>query len=581
MNKALDTERIRERLLDRLESSSKDRQTGLLSQTAFVQRSERILAHAYVTDRPAALLFADLDHFRRINNLHGHRSGDLVLEGTARLLQEGAAEQGFVCRWGGEEFVILLPQTRPEDALAIAERLRGVVDDFDFEDDAHRRIEVTISVGVALFPRDARDTVLLVERAEYAAYQAKKEGRNRVCVYREPAGPSGMEAYIEEQFDTVLAEEGVELPAAERERLLTTIRADLVGLGPLEPLLADDTVAEIMVDGPQRIYVEREGRLEDVADRFRDDAHLLRVMNALIEPLGRRLTEETPMVDARLADGTRMNAAIPPVSLIGPALTLRKVPRQRLNLDDLLRWSCLNPEMAQFLRACVRARLNLIVAGGAGSGRRQFLNAIAETIPAEERIVVVENRHELDLSQPRVVVLESRPPDIEGRGEVSVRDLVVNALRMRADRIVVGELRAGETLELLQAMNTGHEGVMTTLHAASPRDVLARLEMMASFADVSLPLLTVRQMIVAAIDVIVYLERLRDGSRKVLRVTEVAGMRGDAVVLEDIYQFRETGVEEERIVGHHVATGHVPGFIERIARAGVELPGSVFAAGDA
>jgi pilus assembly protein CpaF len=383
-------------------------------------------------------------------------------------------------------------------------------------------------------------------------------------------------ARIEEQFTAVLGEEEAELPATKRQRLLESIIAEILGYGPLEPILADETVDRIMVDGPDYIYVERRGRLEDVPYRFRDDAHLIDVINRIVGPLGRKVDASAPSVNARLADGTRVNAVVPPISLIGPVLTLLKSRAKPLSAEDLVRFGTLNEGIAEFLRACVRARLNILVAGGSASGKTTVLNLIAGMIPDDERIVTVENVGELRLPQKYVVPLESRPANWEGKGEISVRDLVRNALRMRPDRIVVGEVRSAEVLDLVAAMSSGHEGSMATVHAGSPGDALARLEVMMNFGDLSLPPLNVRQMVASAIDLVTYQERLRDGSRKLLKVTEVAGMQGDVILTRDIFQFRETGAQEAGVTGYHTATGYIPRFLDRVAAAGTELPLSMF-----
>ena len=347
-------------------------------------------------------------------------------------------------------------------------------------------------------------------------------------------------------------------------------------LDPLEPLLSDPTVTEILADGSARVYVERRGMLEDVPSPFRDDEHLLEVIQALIEPLGRRVDEAAPMVSARLADGSRLQVVIPPVSLIGPSLTLRKFARDTLTLEDTIRLGVWNEDMVAFMRACVQGRMNIILSGGTASGKTTALNAIGGMIPADERIITVENAAELRLPQTRVVTLESRPANIEGKGGVTVRDLLISALRMRPDRIILGELRGAEALDLFQAASTGHDGTLATLHATSPRDALARLEMMATYSDLTLPLLTVRQMMASAIDLITYQERMRDGTRKVLKVVEVVGMQGDMVVTQDLFEYRQTGFQEGRITGYHTATGNIPRCLVRLGEAGIDLPMSVF-----
>ncbi len=350
----------------------------------------------------------------------------------------------------------------------------------------------------------------------------------------------------------------------------------------LEPLLADPQVAEIMVDGPRRVYVEKGGQFVDVDSPFRDEAHLMQVIHAIVTPLGRVVDESHPLMDARLADGSRVNVVIPPISLVGPVLTIRKFRQRRITLDELIQWDCIGANEVTFLQACVEGRLNVAVSGGTGSGKTTLLNLIGQMIPAGERIVAVELASELEWLPDkftRVVRLEARPPNVEGKGEVSLRDLVMNALRMRPDRIIVGEVRGGEALDLFTAMNTGHDGCMFSMHANSPRDALARLETMVTLSNPALPLLNVRQQMASAINLIVHIERLQDGTRKVLKVTEVAGMQGDAVVLHDIFEFRQTGVTEGQIAGSHTATGYIPGFITPLRAAGIELPLSLFTPG--
>lgn len=569
--------RIRNRLLSKLESQSRDPSTGLLHQAAFIQRSQRILNNARSANQTAALLLGDIDDFRQVNTVYGHDTGDRVLAGIAALLKQRTGEVDLVGRWGGEEFVILLSNVNEQEAMETADRIRQSIEDRAFESDDGHEVRATISIGAALFPRHGGDIVTLVERAERAVRLAKREGKNKLHLYSKLAGPGEMRAQVEELFDAVLAEEKVELSKAERQRLLNAVSADILGLGPLESLLADDAVDEIMVNGYDRLYVDQSGRLQNVPSGFRDNEHLMEVIRAIVQPLGRMVDESAPMVDARLPDGSRVNVVIPPISLVGPVLTIRKFfAKKPLTIDDLLHFGFWNEDMVQFLRACVRGRLNIVVTGGTGSGKTTLLNLVAGMIPDDERIVTVENAAELQLPQKHIIALESRPPNIEGKGEISIRDLVINSLRMRPDRIVVGEVRSAEALDLFQAMNTGHDGSMMTIHASSPRDVLVRLETMTTMANLSLPLLTIRQMMASAIDLIIYQERMQDGTRKLLKVTEVVGMQGDVVMLQDIFEFRQTGVRDGKITGHHTAAGHIPRFLDRIQAAGIELPLSLF-----
>jgi pilus assembly protein CpaF len=385
---------------------------------------------------------------------------------------------------------------------------------------------------------------------------------------------------VEETFTSVLESESIVLTRVERLRLFEAIAAEILGYGPIEPLLNDDSVSEVMVNGPKQVYVERNGRLELTEVQFQDDDHVMRVIDRIVSPLGRRIDESSPMVDARLPDGSRINAIIPPISLVGPVLTIRKFARDPLTTDDLIRFGTMSPEMVMFLEACVKARLNVVVSGGTGSGKTTTLNVLSSFIPDDERIVTIENAAELQLRQEHVVTLESRPPNIEGRGEITIRDLVINSLRMRPERIVVGECRGGEALDMLQAMNTGHDGSMTTLHSNSPRDTLARLETMVLMAGVDLPVRAIREQIAAAIDCIVHQSRLKDGSRRITAVTEVQGMEGDVIVLQDIFMFEQTGVENGRIVGRIKPTGIRPKFVTQFEQYNVFLPPNIFGVHD-
>jgi len=384
---------------------------------------------------------------------------------------------------------------------------------------------------------------------------------------------------IEELFTTILAEESIVLGRAERQRLFEAIVAEILGFGPLEPLLADDTVTEIMVNGPKNVYVERAGNISRTNVAFEDEEHVLRVLDRIVAPLGRRIDESSPTVDARLPDGSRVNAVIRPIALCGPTITIRKFSKRPFTIEDLIRFGSMTPEIAEFLRACVIAKLNIVVSGGTGSGKTTLLNVLSGFIPNDERIITIENAAELQLRQEHVVSLESRPPNIEGRGEVSIRDLVVNSLRMRPDRIVVGECRAGEALDMLQAMNTGHEGSLTTLHSNSPRDTLARLEVMCLMAGMDLPVRAIREQVASALDLIVHQERLRDGSRKIVKITDVQGMEGDVITMSDIFEFEQTGIEAGKVIGRIRPTGLRPKFIDKIEAAGVHLPPAVFGIG--
>ena len=384
---------------------------------------------------------------------------------------------------------------------------------------------------------------------------------------------------IEELFNTILAEENIVLSRAEKTRLFDQIVAEILGFGPLEILLADETISEIMVNGPKNVYVEQKGRLTRSNVVFENEDHVLRVLDRIVAPLGRRIDESSPMVDARLPDGSRVNAIIRPLALCGPTITIRKFSKKPLTVEDLVRFGSFTAEIAEFMRACVIGRLNGVVSGGTGSGKTTLLNVMSSFIPNDERIVTIENAAELQLRQEHVVTLETRAANIEGKGEVTIRDLVINSLRMRPDRIVVGECRGGEALDMLQAMNTGHDGSLTTAHANTPRDCLARLETMCLMAGMDLPVRAIREQISAAVDVIVQQERLRDGSRKVVKLSEVQGMEGDIITMSEIFEFEQTGYEAGKVIGRIRPTGLRPKFIDRIEAAGIHLPPAVFGIG--
>ncbi len=384
---------------------------------------------------------------------------------------------------------------------------------------------------------------------------------------------------MEDLFNHILSEEAIILSRTERQHLFEQITAEILGFGPLEPLLADETVSEIMVNGPNHIYVEQSGRLSRTSLSFESDDHVLRIIDRIVSPLGRRIDESSPLVDARLPDGSRVNAIIPPLALNGPTLTIRKFSKTPLTIDNLIQYGSITPEGAEFLKACVLARTNIVVSGGTGSGKTTLLNICSNFIPDDERIITVENAAELQLAKEHVVTLESRPPNIEGKGEVSIQDLVINTLRMRPDRIVVGECRGGEALDMLQAMNTGHDGSLTTAHANTPRDTISRLETMCLMAGMDLPVRAIREQIASAVDVIVQQQRMRDGSRKVINITEVQGMEGDVVVLSDIFAFEQQGFEGGKVIGRLKPTGLRPKFMDRIEDANIHLPPNIFGAG--
>jgi pilus assembly protein CpaF len=384
-----------------------------------------------------------------------------------------------------------------------------------------------------------------------------------------PQGRQRVEQVINELVDA----EGVSLTRVERARLLETISADVLSYGPIEPLLRDAEVSEVMVNGPHQVWVERKGKLSLTDIRFDDDEHVRRVIDRIISPLGRRCDEASPMVDARLPDGSRVNAIIPPLSLIGPVITIRKFARDLVSINDLIHLGTLTHEVGEFLTACVTGRLNLIVSGGTGSGKTTLLNVLSAYIPRSERIITIEDAAELQLHQEHVITLEKRPPGMEGRGEVTIRDLVINALRMRPDRLIVGEVRGPEALDMLQAMNTGHDGSMTTLHSNSPRDTLARLETTVLMAGFDLPHRAIREQIASAVDVIVHLERMPDGKRQIVKVAEVHGLEQSTIVMQDVFSLEPSdgGARLE-------ATGIRPKVLDKLERNGMHIPMSLFQA---
>lgn len=385
---------------------------------------------------------------------------------------------------------------------------------------------------------------------------------------------------IMEMFEQILNEENIILSRPERQRLYEQIAAEILGFGPLQPLLEDDTISEIMVNGPKNIYVERKGKLVRVPVTFEGNDHVMRIIDRIVAPLGRRIDESSPYVDARLPDGSRVNAVIPPISLVGPTLTIRKFSKNPITVEQLIQFGTVTPEAIEFLKAAVIARVNIVVSGGTGSGKTTLLNILSGFIPNDERILTIENAAELQLRQEHVVTLESRPPNIEGRGEITIRDLVINALRMRPERIIVGECRGGETLDMLQAMNTGHDGSMTTAHANTPRDALSRIETMCLMAGMDLPVRAIREQISSAVDLICQQERMRDGTRKITSITEVSGMEGDVITMTDLFVFEQTGFENGKILGRLRPTGLRPKFMDRIEAAGIHLPPTIFGVGD-
>ncbi len=391
------------------------------------------------------------------------------------------------------------------------------------------------------------------------------------------AGPNGQNA--REVLQAAYVKSKVSLSAGLRKQLFENVLNGVMGFGEIQPLLDDPDVTEIMINGPKQVYIERSGKLVRSGIVFQSDADVLRLIDRIILPLGRRIDAESPTVDARLPDGSRVNAVIPPVAIDGPSITIRKFAKERLVIDDLIRFNSITQNMAQFLEACVVSHLNIIVSGGTGSGKTTLLNILSEYIPEEERIVTIEDAAELQLHQEHVVRLETKPPNLEGTGAVPIRHLVRNSLRMRPDRIIVGEVRGGEAIDMLQAMNTGHDGSMTTLHANSPRDAISRLETMSLQSGLDLPLRVVREQIAAAVDLVVQQARLRDGSRKVVAISEIVGMEGDTVVMSDIFKFEEAGLDDDgNVRGELKPTGLRPMFGHRLEAAGFKLGPEVFGA---
>ena len=385
---------------------------------------------------------------------------------------------------------------------------------------------------------------------------------------------------IQELFEQILNEENIILSRPERARMFEQIAAEILGFGPMQPLLEDESITEIMVNGPKNIYIERKGKILRVPVAFESNEHVMRIVDRIVAPLGRRIDESQPYVDARLPDGSRVNVVIPPISLVGPTLTIRKFSKKPFTIEQLVQFGSITEEAVEFLKASVEARINIVISGGTGSGKTTLLNVLSSFIPSDERIVTIENAAELQLRQEHVVTLESRPPNIEGKGEVTIRHLVINALRMRPDRIIVGEIRDEAALDMLQAMNTGHDGSMTTAHSNGPRDTLSRLETMTMMAGMDLPVRAIREQVSSAIDLVVHQERMRDGSRKVTNVTEVTGMEGDVITMTDIFIFEQVGYENGKVIGRLRPTGLRPKFIDKIEAAGIRLPSTIFGVGD-
>jgi len=382
---------------------------------------------------------------------------------------------------------------------------------------------------------------------------------------------------VKEALNKTYEQTGVKLPESIRIELFHDILDDLIGFGPIQGLLEDPTISEVMVNRSHQVYIERDGKLLETHVHFDNDEHIMHIIERIVSPLGRRVDADSPMVDARLPDGSRVNAVIPPVAIDGPLLTIRKFTKTKLTVQQLIEFDTLSQTMRDFLRACVLGRLNIVISGGTGSGKTTLLNVLSSFIPENERVVTIEDSAELRLDQVHIVRMESRPPNLDGHGQVTIRDMVKNALRMRPDRIIVGECRGGEALDMLQAMNTGHDGSLTTLHANSPRDALSRLETMVLMAGMELPLKVIRQQVASAVDLIVHQSRMKNGPRKITAISEVSGMEGDTIVMTDIFRYEQTGVAQDgSIIGHFTPTGIRPMFSPRLEAVGYKLSAELF-----
>jgi pilus assembly protein CpaF len=438
-----------------------------------------------------------------------------------------------------------------------------------------RLVRETAPNGAALFGRGADEAGQLTGNV----YQEMKARLHRAVINRMDLtklgqlDPEQLHAEVARLAEDLLAAENAPLSSADRERLVGEVRHELFGLGPLEPLLADPDVCDILVNSPKKVYIERGGKLELTNVEFKDDEHLMRVIERIVSTVGRRIDEASPMVDARLQDGSRVNAIIPPLSLDGPVLSIRRFGSDPLRMATLIEKNALTKDMADMFEMCVRARLNVLISGGTGAGKTTLLNALSSYIPDDERIVTIEDSAELQLQQPHVVRLETRPANIEGRGEVTQRDLVKNALRMRPDRIVIGEVRGGEAIDMLQAMNTGHDGSLTTIHANTPRDALARIETMIQMTGMRLSDRAMRQQIASALDIVIQAARLSDGTRRITSISEITGMEGETITMQEIFHFERKGMDKDgKVLGRYRPTGVRPRFAERLKQYGMQLP---------
>lgn len=429
---------------------------------------------------------------------------------------------------------------------------------------------------------DQKDQVVKIEDP-YAAIRVKLQ--KDVIAYMNENSELGKnlskEEFVRKTANNLIISQELPIPMNDRKKVIDGIVSNIIGLGPLDPLLADDSISEIMVNGKNQVYVERKGLLCLTDVKFDSDEQLMTVIDRIVTPLGRHVDESSPMVDARLSDGSRVNAIIPPLALKGPTVTIRKFPKDSITVDDLIKWKSASPKMMMFLEACVKAKENIIVSGGTGSGKTTLLGVLSAYIPSNERIITIEDAAELRLQQTHVVSLEARPANIEGKGRIAIKDLVVNALRMRPDRIIVGECRGGEALDMLQAMNTGHDGSLTTGHANSPRDMMGRLETMVMMSGMELPSKAIREQIASAINIVVQQSRLPDGSRKITSISEITGFEHDEIVMQELFKFKQTGLDEKgKIVGTFTATGVRPICIDKLRRSGVIITDDWFRSED-
>lgn len=432
----------------------------------------------------------------------------------------------------------------------------------------------------AAISNDAADTAYQsVKKTVHRRLVAEMSPQEQMVLSAVHQDAAQVEQVIGNYVEKVLEENPFAVPVSERSKIVSDLKDEMLGLGPIEVLLKDPTVTEVMVNGPKKIFVERMGRLQLTDIQFHDDSHVMNIIERILSPIGRHIDESVPLVDARLEDGSRVNIIIPPLSLVGPCITIRKFATKALSVDNLITFGTLDRKMADFIKACIQARINILVSGGTGSGKTTTLNVLSSFIPENERIVTIEDAAELKLQQEHVVTLESRPANIEGNGEITIRDLVKNALRMRPDRIIVGEVRGGEALDMLQAMNTGHDGSLTTAHANNPRDALSRLETMVLMAGFEMPIRAIREQVSSAIELILQQSRLKDGSRKITYITEVQHMEGDVITTQDLFRFEQTGMDENgKLTGHFVSTGMQPGFMDKFQVNGVSLPDDFFMA---